>query len=368
MMKKTLTWIALLLLTTPLAAQHLAAFSSYRDYFYVFDAGQFKQLEILKVQSFQVGGVCVAYIDNAGAFKAYYNGVVYPLDQGSAIKYTATDYLLGWSIYDFLKVFENGKVRVLSTACDAYVIQDSLIAFYDRLEQRIKVYYKGDILTIEDGLITFPIDNFQSGDNIVAYVTTVTNKFKVFYRGATTVLDDFGEGMEYKAGRDIVAYFDAPRSTFTVFYKGGSYDLEYYEPQSFKMGDDMVAYVDNTGNFKLFKDGNVTTILTYTPAVYDIDDDVIVFNDQGYFKTYCNGSIQIIERYMPQKYQIDWHTIAYVDENQNIKAVKDCQKFTVTYEPVDSFDLIKDLIIYNVGFNITKVFYYGHTFVWQVSR
>jgi len=36
--------------------------------------------------------------------------------------------------------------------------------------------------------------------------------------------------------------------------------------------------------------------------------------------------------------------------------------------PLTASTFIKDLIIYNVGFNITKVFYYGHTFVWQVSR
>jgi hypothetical protein len=291
---------------------------------------------------------------------------VYPLESASpSIKYTATDYLVGWSLFDFLKVFDNGKISILSTACPAYVIQDSLIAFYDRNEHRVKVYYNGNLMTIEDGLIDFPIDNFKSGDNIVAYVTTVDNKFKVYYQGQLIVLDVFGQGMEYKAGRNILAYMDIPRSTFKVFYKGDYFDLEYYAPKSFKMGDDWMAYVDNLGDFKIFKDGNITTIMTHEPDFYEIEDNVLAFGDQGYFKTYCNNSVQVIERYIPQKYKLDFNTIAYIDEKTNISAIKDCQKFVVTYDMVSDIELIRDLIIYKVGTNIVKVFYFGQIIEWK---
>ncbi|MCX6233522.1 MAG: hypothetical protein NT175_02200 [Bacteroidetes bacterium] len=365
-MKSAFLFLMLIFLSVSVEAQHLAAFSDLLNRFYVFDAGNFKQLEQLRIQTYQVGGVCVAYTDNSGALKAYYNGKIYPLESASpSIKYTATDYLLGWSLFDFLKVFDGGQIKILSTACAGYVIQDSLIAFYDRVEQRIKVYYQGEIITIEDGLINFPIENFKSGDNIVAYVTAVDNKFKIFYQGQTIEIDAFGQGIQYDAGRDIVAYMDIPRSTFRVFYKGDYYDLEYFAPKSFKMGDDMMAYVDDQGNFKLFRNGNVTTILTYEPAFYEIQDNVLAFSDQGFLKTYCNDAIQIIERYIPQKYKLDYSTIAYIDENNNIEAIKDCQKFIVSYDRVSDIELIRDLIIYKIGTNIVKVFYYGQTLEWK---
>ncbi|MCK5839432.1 MAG: hypothetical protein KAG99_06260 [Bacteroidales bacterium] len=343
-------------------AQHLAAYSDSQHNFYVFDAGNVEKLEDLQVQGYQVGGVCLAYISNSGSFKAYHNGMLHTLEMGGPnIKYNASDYLLGYAYFDFLKVFDDGLPFTLSTAVRGYVLQDSLITWYDYVQQQVKVYYKGDIVVIEDGLLNFPVDNVKSGDNIIAYVTNFDNKFKIFYHGELSIIDNLGENMVYKAGRDIVGYMDVPRNIFKAFYKGEMFDLEYFAPNSFKVGDEIIAYVDNMDNFKLFKNGVVETLLSYKPEYYDVVDQVVVFHDQGFLKTYCNGSVQIVERYIPSKYKLDWNTIAYLDENRNIKAVQNCEKAIITLERVVDIELIRDLIIYNVGVNANMVYYFGQT-------
>lgn len=344
-------------------AQHLAAYSDAQNFFYIFDAGVTKKLENLKIQSYKVGADHVAYIDNSGALKAYYNGQVYTLDNaGPAMKYYATDYLLAYKYFDFLKVFDRGDVRVLTTALQGYVVQDSLIAWYDRIRQTVNVFYEGQTLILEDGLLEFPVENFQSGDNILAYVTTLDKKFKVFYLGETWIIDDFGENIIYKAGKNIVAFMDLPRNIFKVFYKGEVFELEYYAPQAFEVGDDMVVYVDDMGNFKMFDSGITYTLLTYRPEYFEVNDRSLVFLDQGYFKTFCNGTVQIIERYTPAKFALDWNTIAYIDDNRNVRLVQNCERSVVTYEVVTDLEMIRNLIIYKTGPNKTKIYYFGRVF------
>ena len=343
--------------------QHMAVFSDVRHNFYVFDAGTVKKIENLQVLEYQVGGICVAYLNNAGNLKVYYNGKAEFLESGgSSIKYQATDYLLGYKQFDFLKVFDRGRVKVLSTAVEAYSIQDSLIAWFDRFEQQAKVYYKGEIIVMEEGLLEFPVDYFEGGDNILAYRTTNSDIFKVFYQGEVIELDNIGAEIQYKAGRDIVAYYDNSRSIFKVFYKGETYELEYFEPKSFKVGDEMILYVDYQDNFKLFDRGITYTVMTYPPTSYRVVDRAFTFEDQGFLKTYCDGSVQVIEPFIPQNYKLDWKTIAYLDDVKFVRGVQNCNKFNVTFEPVMDMELIRDLILYKVGYNTYKIYYFGQTF------
>lgn len=365
MIKNTLFIILLIVNILPgsLVAQHLAAFSDIQNHFYVFDAGKTEQLENLKIQSYKVGGNHLAYIDNAGGLKVYYNGEVYELDNaGAGMRYYATDYLLGYKYLDFLKVFDRGKIKILCTAVEGYVVQDSLITWYDRISRTVNIYYKGKTETLEDGLLDFPFERLKSGDNTLAYVTTVDNKFKVFWAGDIWVIDEFGEYITYKTGKNIVAYMDEPRNIFKVFYKGEVFELEYYRPQAFEVGDDMVVYVDDMGNLKSFNKGITTTLLPNRPEHFEVNDEAMIFIDQGYFKTHCNGTVQIIERYVPDKYVLDWNSISYIDDNQNVQVVQNCEKHVVTYELVTDLEMNRNLIMYKTGPNTTRIYYFGQVF------
>ena len=55
-------------------------------------------------------------------------------------------------------------------------------------------------------------------------------------------------------------------------------------------------------------------------------------------------------------------TIAYIDINRHIMAIRKCEKINVSYEMVNSLDMIRNLIIYNVGVNTTKIWYEGKVY------
>ncbi|MCF8379164.1 MAG: hypothetical protein K9H49_06275 [Bacteroidales bacterium] len=354
--------ILLLLSTVQLSSQHLAAFNDNVKHFWAFEAGNFIQLEHLEIQEFQVGGTLIAYVDNGSNLKIYQYGEVETLISGSPIKFQATDYLLGYSIYEQLNVFDNGRTKVLSSECDGYEIRDSLIGWHNRIAKTIQVYYNGRIYTIEDGLIYNPLQGYKLGDNTIAYVQRSTKEFKAFYLGKIIVLDDYAEEMVYEAGRDIIAYMDIPDQAFKAFYRGEEMEIETFSPKSFQVGDEMMAWVDNLGRLKLFTGGEIVELSNYEPSFYTMVDKVLIFEEQGYLKTWCSGNVQIIERYIPQPYHIDFNTFAYLDQSSFVKIYTGCESKTISYERVREIDLIRDLVIFTEGINKINIYFNGQIY------
>lgn len=349
--------------TFPLTqAQQLAAFNDFMERFWVFDGGQFQQLEYLQIQDYQIGGLVLAYIDGGDNLKIYRNGKVETLITGRPIKYNATDYLLGYSIYEQLNVWDNGDTKVLSMEAGEYLIRDSLVAWYNKRRQTIQVYYDETIYTIEDALIYDPITRAKAGDNTLAYIQPSTRELKLFYRGEVQVLYPFVEDLVYEAGRDIVAFMDVQNMAFNVFYKGELITLEPFMPKSFQVGDEILVYVDNLGRLKYFEGGEPVEISPYEPRFYDLVDRTLVFEEQGFFKTYCNNQIYIVERFIPEVYRIDWNTIAYLDQSRFLKAFQHCEHVSVTNAIVRELMLFRDLIVFVENVNQPKVFFLGQVF------
>ena len=361
-MKKIFLYLILLIVGIQAKSQYLAAFNDYQNRFWAFEAGQFTQLEHLEIQEYQVGGTLIAYHDNGSKLKVYQYGEVKTLLTGDPIKFTATDYLLGYSMYEQLNVYDNGTDINLSTQCDGYVVKDSLIGWHNRIMSNIQVYYNGKIYTLEDGLIYNPLEKYKLGDNIIAYVQSSTKDFKVFYMGEIIVLDDFVSDFIFEAGRDIVAYANLYDQTFKAFWKGTEYELETFPPRSFQVGDESMAWVDNLGRLKYFDGHEVVELSTYEPAFYEVVDRVIVFEEQGFFKTYCGGQVQVIERYIPDVYLIDFNTIAYLDQTSFIKMYAGCASSTIFYEKVQQIDLIRDLIIFKKNINTVNIYFNGQIY------
>ncbi len=361
---KNLTFLLILffLLPVSLLSQHMAAYLDYRDRFFIFDRGQTKEIENYKVNSFQVGGSCIGYVSYGNDLKVYYDGSVRTLEHIPPTEYTVTDHLMGYNMYSVLKVFDDGEVKMLCNSTNGYIVEDSLIAYYDEVQQVLNVYHNGNIRTIEDGLLQWPIKTYASGDNILAYVTEFDNKFKIYYNGEVIVVENNVRETVFKAGRDIVGFMNLVTNAFMVFYKGNYYDLEAFAPESFQMGDEMMAYVNNVGDFKVFENGELVTVRTFPPEFYKLTDSTLVFVEDGFLKTWCNGQIYEIERYVPPVFRLSEKTVAYIDINKRIKAFRRCERIDISLEMVNSLDMIRNLIIYNIGVNTVKIWYNGKVY------
>lgn len=343
-------------------SQGLACFNDQVKHFWIFDRGNFSKAEYLEIESYEVGGPLVAYLTGSGNLKIYYQGETRMLLEGNPIRYTSTDYLLGYSVYEDLYVFDGGESYKLSSEAGAYVVEDSLIAWHNRIRRTIEVYYEGETTMLEDGLVNWPVNKFKTGDNLLAWITNFDQRFKVFYNGGVQVLDQFVEKLDFQAGRDIVAYFDEADQSFNVFFRGEVTELEPFPPTSYRVGNEIMAYIDNMGKFKYFSNGEVTQISSFAPDFYEVKDNVMIYGEQGFLKTFYNGEPVMLERYVPQIYKLSYNTIAYLNESSFIKAFQFGQSVDISYKPVKEIKLFRDIIVYSEGGNLIRIFYNGKVY------
>ena len=345
-----------------LPAQQLAAYHDNQGRFYIFDGGRTLQAEYLPVNNFSIGGTCLLYTDNRNNLKMYYKGSITTLEVNSPNRFVALDYLSVYNIGGIIRIIENGKVVTISTNAIQYQPEDSLVTFYDSDHELLAVYYKGGIHILEDGLAGKTISSFQSGDNLVAYVYSRTRDFKIFYQGQNRVIEPFLSGGIFKAGRDIVAYVNLSDLKFRVFYKGDVFIAEEFRPESWQVGDGIAAYVDNTGSFKFFGEGETVEISSFPPDFFVVRNRLVIYGEQGYFKVWYNNRSYTLETYIPDKWKADWNTIIYIDLNRNVKIFNQGESKVLTYDMVKEIgdiELNRDVIVVNKGMNNHNVYFKG---------
>jgi hypothetical protein len=342
-----------------LFSQQLAAFHDNQGRFFIFDGGKTLQAEYLAAKDFSVGGKCILYTDNRGNLKMYYKGNITTLEVNAVSRFEALDYLSVYSIGEIVKIIENGNVITVSTHAIHYQAQDSLVTFYDSGRQLLAAYYKGEIHILEDGLVGRPSNFFKSADNLVAYVSSRTGELKVFCHGETQVIEPFSPGGSFRTGRNIVAYISPYEQKFKVFYQGEEYILEEFPPLSYQPGDEMVAYVDNTGSFKIFWEGETYSISSFAPDFYKVRNKLIIYGEQGYFKTWYNNNPYLLETFIPLEWKAEWNTILYLDLNRNIKIFSQGESRILTYDLAEGIDLYRDVVVVNKGMNNCNVYYKG---------
>ena len=349
-----------LLFPTQAFSQGLAAYTDFRDHFYVFDNGNFRQLEHLPVMSFKVGKWCVAYRRNNGALMVYHNGQKRELSR-VVRDYRVTEGLLVYTYNDNLFVYDGREKKNLTMNAPYYKADEDMVAYYDQIDKMFKAYYKGSVFDVESALSTPPVSNFEVGDNILAYVDP-NDYLNAFFEGSTQRLMLLQGRPLYKADKNIVAYYDVSRSVFKLHHVFGKRELGFFRPESFKLTDNRVIYVDNTGNFMVYENDEVRTLSTNTPEFYMAHDSILVYEEQNYFKVYYDGRIYTLENFIPSQIKYGYNTLAYLNERNHLRVFRNGRVKTVSYEPVNSFEVYWDVVWYNVGVNSNKVYYKGKVY------
>ena len=356
---KTSLVISVQFLPVTAVCQQLAAYHDNQDRFYIFDKGKTIQAEYLPVKSFSVGGRCILYVDSRNHLKMYYHGEITTLEVNLVNHYEALDYLSVYSLGGIVKIIEEGRITTVSTNALAYQSNDSIITFYDTSKRLLAVYYRGQVSMLEDGLTGKPFHSFRSGDNLVAYVENPTGALKIFYGGEIIVQESNMIDGTYKTGRDIVAYVNPSDMRFKAFYRHKEYLLEEFPPESFVVGDDMVAYVDNTGSFKIFINGETTEIASFVPDFYEVHNQMVIYGEQGYFKAWYGQRSYQLETFIPEKRMAEWNTIVYIDINRNVKVFSNGELSVLTYDLAEAAYLYRDVVVVNKGMNNHNVYWNG---------
>lgn len=341
------------------SVHHLTAFTDYRNYFFVFDNGSFRQLEHHPVQEYKIGDACLAYIDNSNNLKAYCNGRVHMLSAYVPDNFFTAGNMVAFANGKTLSVFDHGETRVLSNAAVKYFLEDSILAFYDEAKLKLMAYQDGSLREADDIIFNdiARAPEFEIGKNTVAYIN-YDNQFKSFYRCRPVVLETTPPET-FKAGKNIVAYEDAYSQTFKVFYNDSIETPESMKPKSYKVADDLVSYIDAAGNFKIFYRGKTYTVSTFEPDFYHAEGNLVIFYDRNYFQVFFDGKIYTVEKNAPAEYKSGLSTLAYKDELGFLKIFSEGQSRDIPKEKAVDFEVSGNVVLYRTGINDITVFSNG---------
>ena len=357
-MRKIFLFLLFALITlTELQAQKITAYINFRNYFVVFDDGRTEVLEVLPPQSFKVGPDYLAYIDNIGNLKVYYEGKVEMLDPGVILRYEAGDDYLIFEKYQQVKVWHNGVLKNLGNNITAWTGSDSLIAFYDQNYKNFHIYYNDEEYDLADGLVDAPIENFEAVNNIFAFTDKYQMTFTVFYHGDFYDLCRVIRKVEFKVNADIVAYIDDELQNFKAFFKGDIYDLEPLPPKEYKVGHGMVAYINQNDEFYVFYNGDKYRVLNYIPEEFDVNDSLVAYNNQGFMNVWFNGEQTELTRYISPAIEWDWSTMAYLDDNLKIQALMAGERKFIINETLREIYTHRNIIAIRFGNQRWAVYY-----------
>lgn len=337
-------------------AQPLSVYVNMQNQVMVWDRGMLRKIDYLPPVEMKVGRVAIPYLDNSRSFKIYFKGGARTVNAGFTNEFSVTDNLVAFLNAKSLKVFDNGNIKDLSTFCTQYFLGDSVLMFFDGVRSEYKAYYNGAVYPIEGFLAGNPLEVVKVSDNVAAY-DNYANQFRIFYHGNIIEQEDYAVS-SFEVGRNTVAYVDINRQ-FKIFHDGKTYLTEEFPPSAFQVGDNVVAYVANDGYFKIFYGDSVRTIGFFTPE-FRVADNMVGYKDPGgYFKVFYKGNITTLESYYPEKVVMQYNSIAYVNRAKVLRLFTEGEVYDVTTAELESWQLTYDVLKYQVGRNMFRIYYKG---------
>src|SRR5258708_2071002 len=212
----------------------------------VFDRGKTKTISTWS-DSYAAGNSLVAFYDNTyRAFYVYYNHDLFTLENNTG-QYPITDFKVSDNTLAYInnlgefKIYWNGGAQKIYTLSPGFTINyqtgSNVVAFGGN-PAGLYAFYKGNVFT----LTSTPVTDFVTGDDMVAF--TDPSGVHVFYAGKT-----YDMGTSYNAVYNVVdsmmVYYSP--GYFKVFNRGKIQILENYKPEEFAIDNNTMVWTNQQG-------------------------------------------------------------------------------------------------------------------------
>lgn len=346
----------------------------------VWDDGMIRKIESLPPLKTAIGRTAIPYIDHANNFKIYHQGGVEKVNDGFTQNFQVTDHLVAFQNSRALWVWDEGEKKLLSNYSEQYFVGDSVILYFDGVSKEFIAYYNGTLYPIEGFLAATNADLFNPNanvtnemdiaagqlpsvkvsNNIAAYIN-YSDQFKIFYHGEIINQDNYLI-QSFDVGKNTVAYVDMNRQ-FKIFHKGQTQVLAEFPPESYSAGYDLVAFIDDNGNFKIFYNDSTYNI-GYLQPNFKVRDNIVIYEDaNGYFAAFYKGQIYTLDNRMPREWNAGYHSVAFMSSSMELKIFTDGSIYTVGSGILPkNWRLDYDVVQYQFGGNMYKIFYKGKTY------
>ncbi len=241
---------------------------------YAFDKGEKKTL-CYYTSILIVNDSLLAYFDDAqSSLNIYYNGRIANAEDAlisrpKSIKSGSN--IVAWvNQSNYFTIFYHGTTYQLDNiAPRSYQVGRDIVAYVDDYEQHFRLFYKGDTAIAE----TFEPDSFKVGFGIMAYVDNLGN-FRIFNDGVTKKILSDRPDFFYVKGNVIVYSYN---NSFNIFYKGEITTLQNIAPVDFQLGNDGIAWIDDSGRLQLFHKGKTYTVSYEVINKYNLNGNVLKY-------------------------------------------------------------------------------------------
>lgn len=244
-------------------SDYLSAFSIYSNLVVIYQGK--KRLLSNRCSNYDFADSLIAYYDvNQQALKVFYMGTDYELESG----------LIGFPI----KTWSSG---------------DNTLAYVLSRTGDFKIWHQGNSYPV---LRNVADTKFMAGKDIVAFTDETEQSFKAFYKGSFYDLEDF-KPISFKVGNEFIAYVN-DMEEFKIFYKGGIYTISAFKPESYLAKDNVLVYIEN-GYLKTWSAGLSSEIETYKPEAIQIGQNSVAYvNQSKRIVLYKNGAKQVLKNYL----------------------------------------------------------------------
>ncbi|MDA3893235.1 MAG: hypothetical protein PF517_16355 [Salinivirgaceae bacterium] len=256
---------------------------------------------------------------------------------------------------DHFKAYYNHITYDISLLVSSYKVTDNLITY--QIGTQLYVF--------EDGvkrLLSKFVGNYLAGDSLVVFFDTENYYFQAYYNGKIIYLEDgllFANAAFFKVGANILGYIDAYQN-FKVFYQGKTYELEQTPNIIAKLGRNIMAYIDPmTGFLKVFYEGEVFEQETFKPKSFQVGYEKVAYvTNMGDFKLFDNGETYDIASYKPDFYELKDEMLVYHLQNQLFAFYKGEQYLIESFIPA-SYEISDNTIAYLNQNGFLKLFQNG---------
>ncbi|MHB8258837.1 MAG: hypothetical protein ACYDCN_04285 [Bacteroidia bacterium] len=247
-----------------------------------------------------------AYTDNRGYFNIFDNGNTIVADYQAPHSFQVGGNCVAYVDYgNNLKVYYKGEISNLYDGIPTkYQVTHNLVVF--DIGGVIKVFDKGKITTI-----TGYAASYQVGDSLIAFIDQGTASFNVYYNGKIQTIEDFHVTqmiLDYQASNNTVAYLSY-LSEFKIFWQGNGYNIfklaNAAEKLDYHTGSNIVSFTStNIMGLNIFYKGNTYNLTNKPLTDYQTGDDMVAYNDPAGFHVFYAGEKYDLNSYAPDFYQV----------------------------------------------------------------
>ena len=194
-----------------------------------------------------------------------------------------------------------------------------------------------------------PIDTFYPSLHYVSYIDRNGN-FKLIVNHKKYVIFPIRPD-KLQVSNYLMAYTQGLQ--LGVFNGKVSKKIETFTRNEFKLGDSILAYIDNYDVLKVYIYDTVYSLMNFSSADrYMVSDNMVIYKTlDEKLKVFYNQSIYDVEEVYPSSIKKGKNVVAYMDYLDNFKVFDRGNKFTLETYPIEDFEVSNDIVTYSNNVN-----------------